>query len=62
MASFAQKGTAGVDEFRSLAVVTQEVVHGQAESTDWGFRFYTGVGPMPVVSMEPGWEFFGSTV
>jgi hypothetical protein len=46
----------------ALDVVPQEVVHGQAESADWGFRFYTGVGPMPVVSMEPGWEFFGSTV
>jgi hypothetical protein len=40
----------------SLDVESQHVVHGQAEELGWGFEFKSGVGSVPVVTLEPGLE------
>jgi hypothetical protein len=37
-----------------LAVEPQEVVLGQAETTDWWLGFQASMWPVPVVAMKPG--------
>ena len=45
-----------------LAVEPQEVVLGQTEPADRRLRFYTTMGPVPVVLMQPGRQLLGATV
>ena len=40
-----------------LGVESQEVVLGQIETADRGFGAEAGMGPMPIVAMEPLWQF-----
>src|SRR3989304_3922162 len=46
----------------ALAVEPQQVVLGEGEAADRHPAFYPGVRAMPVVSVQPDWELFGSTI
>lgn len=46
----------------ALAVEPQEVVLGQTESADRRLRFYTTVGPVPVVLVQPDRQFLGPPI
>lgn len=50
------------EELKTFGVEPQQVVLGEAESADRGVIFYTAVGPMPVVSMQPERQLLGAVV
>jgi hypothetical protein len=45
-----------------LGVEPQEVVLGQTEPADWRLRFYTTVGSVPVVLVQPDRQLLGAPI
>jgi len=48
--------------YEGLVVEPQQVIPGQTESADRCLRFYPAVGAMPIVTVQPSWQFGGAFV